>query len=215
MAKNKDKDGDERYKGAFEEAALPKMRGGRRGRPPASLANLRPAWKKGESGNIAGQPKSVVELNRYVRDKLKAIYDDLERVYFDPQTCPRDKYYIATLLDARGMGRPAIGVFHGTTGGMGGLPPGHLPVDEEGGPSMLLLRADHESRDGKYKAQIQAELRKLEREEAEEKRAMDDHLATAKEALARGEDVPGTTRMLIEARAANGAKPAAARSQKG
>ena len=45
----------------------PKARGGRRRRKPVSeisLKNLRPGWKKGESGNPAGKPKSLVEITR-------------------------------------------------------------------------------------------------------------------------------------------------------
>ena len=205
--KGKDKDGG-KYEGAFEEAALPKMKGGRRGGVPASLANLKP-WRPGQSGNPLGQPRSVVELSKFVREEMLPVYRELLRLFFDAETPARDKVAIAALLDARACGRPPIGVFHGVTGGPGGgLPPGFLPVGDDGAPSALLLRADHESRDKNYKAQLQAELHKLEQEEAKEERARDEHLAAAKAAIARGEgdSVPGLTRMLIDAKGTHNGK---------
>lgn len=42
------------------------------GTHPNSLANLRPAWKKGESGNPKGKPKNrILELHKKLRVKPK------------------------------------------------------------------------------------------------------------------------------------------------
>ena len=109
-----------------------------------------------------------------------------------------------TLERAGGVGRaaaarPAIGIFHGTTGP--GMPPGHLPEGEDGGPSILIFRANSRQKDANYKKQLQAELRRVEAEETDEARAREEHLAAAAEAIDKGEDVDGVTRLLIAARA--------------
>src|SRR5271157_3601626 len=153
MAKDNGKDESDKARYGEEKYHAPEMKGGRRGRTPASLANLKP-WPKGTSGNPLGQPKSVVDLNRYVRDNLHPVYEELLRLFYDPETATRDKVAIAALLDARGCGRPAIGVFHGSTGP--GMPPGHLPEGDDGAPSALLLRA---AREGKSEERIIAELK--------------------------------------------------------
>lgn len=43
---------------------------GRRGGGPGRPENLRPPWKKGESGNPKGRPKGMVELDARVRALL-------------------------------------------------------------------------------------------------------------------------------------------------
>ena len=196
-----------KYKGHFEKP--PQKKGGRRGQNPNSrkgLANLKP-WPKGTSGNILGQPKSVVELNKQVRDMMPGVYQRMERIVHDPNSKDRDRIAAATLLDARGCGRPAIGIFHGTTGP--GMPPGHLPEGEDGGPSILILAANSRQKDANYKKQLQAELRRIEAEEADEGRAREEHLAAAAEAIDKGEDVDGVTRLLIAARARQAERAAA------
>ena len=196
-----------KYKGHFEEP--PQKKGGRRGQNPNSrkgLANLKP-WPKGTSGNILGQPKSVVELNKQVRDMMPGVYQRMEQIVHDPNSKDRDRIAAATLLDARGCGRPAIGIFHGTTGP--GMPPGHLREGEDGGPSILILAANSRQKDANYKKQLQAELRRVEAEETDEARAREEHLAAAAEAIDKGEDVDGVTRLLIAAKARQAERAAA------
>ena len=196
-----------KYKGHFEEP--PQKKGGRRGQNPNSrkgLANLKP-WPKGTSGNILGQPKSVVELNKQVRDMMPGVYQRMEQIVHDPNSKDRDRIAAATLLDARGCGRPAIGIFHGTTGP--GMPPGHLPEGADGGPSILILAANSRQKDANYKKQLQAELRRVEAEETNEARASEEHLAAAAEAIDKGENVDGVTRMLIAAKARQAERAAA------
>jgi|SRR5208337_1138076 len=196
---SKDDDDDGKYKGHFD--VPPKPKGGRRSKvSAASLKNLRP-WKPGQSGNPAGQPKAVVELNKAVRAMLPAVYEEMERIVHDPEASNRDKVAAAVLLDARGCGRPAIGVFHGTTGGTGGLPPGHLPEGEDGAPSALLLRAARESGgEERIIAELKAEIRRRENKLASDKEEREARLADTAAAIANGEEVSGLSRLLLQAR---------------
>ena len=202
-------DDDEKYKGHFE--VPPQSKGGRRGMNPNSrkgLANLKP-WKKGQSGNPEGYAKSVVELNIMARDMLPAVYRRLEQIIHNPESKDRDVVAAAALLDSRGCGKPATPIFHGSTGP--GCPPGFV-LEGDDAPSILIFRANAQ-RDANYKAQLQAELRRIEAEETDDGRAREDNLAAAADAVARGEGegVPGITRLLLAAKARQAERAAAGR----
>ena len=199
-------DDDEKYKGHFE--VPPQSKGGRRGMNPNSrkgLANLKP-WKKGQSGNPEGYAKSVIELNIMARDMLPAVYRRLEQIIHNPELKDRDVVAAAALLDLRGCGKPATPIFHGSTGP--GCPPGFV-LEGDDAPSILIFRANAQ-RDANYKAQLQAELRRIEAEETDDGRAREDNLAAAADAVARGEGVPGITRLLLDAKARQAERAAAA-----
>ncbi len=200
-----DKGEEGKYKGHFEEP--PQKKGGRRGQNPNSrkgLANLKP-WPKGTSGNILGQPKSVVELNKQVRDMMPGVYQRMARIVHDPNSKDRDRIAAATLLDARGCGRPAIGIFHGTGPGQ---PPGFVEAGTEDG-NTLLLRAANANADERILAELNAAQRRIEAKIAQEKQAHEAHLADATVAMAEGRKVDGLTRMLLHAKAASADRAAA------
>ena len=47
--------------------AKKKRRGKKRALAEASLANLRPRWQPGQSGNPSGKPQSLVEITKLAR----------------------------------------------------------------------------------------------------------------------------------------------------
>ena len=172
----------------------PKARGGGRSKHPVSetsLKNLRPGWQKGQSGNPAGKPKSLVEITRLARELSPAAIEKLNSIVHDPKALDRDKMAAANSILDRGLGKPAFPVFHG---GSGMSSPMEL---EDGTPMSPLLLAAGKSRDAAYKAELQAELRRIEAEGAQKRTEMDDELAEARAAQARGEEISPSLRMLI------------------
>ena len=204
-------DDDGKYKGHFE--VPPKSKGGRRSRSPKQIEafkkNLRP-WKPGQSGNVGGTPKSVQEIQRMAREMTPAVLKMFGELAHDPKVPPRDRIAAGIAISDRGCGRPAIGIFHGTAETLSS------PLMTEAGEpvSALIIRAARENRDERALADLRAETRRLEDKLARDKQAHEAHLADAAEALSRGEEVDGLTRLLIQAKAANADRKAAEHAAK-
>ena len=135
------------------EAKPPKSRGGSRSRHPRmpsenSLKNLKRAWKKGESGNPLGLPKSVIEIARLAREHSGAAIARLYEIMLDRKASHRDQIQAAIALLDRGLGKPAMPVFHGS--GMSSP----LELDDNGEPVSALLRAAVGSKDETMLAQL-------------------------------------------------------------
>ena len=191
-------DDDGKYKGHFE--VPPKSKGGRRSRSPKQIEafkkNLRP-WKPGQSGNVGGTPKSVQEIQRMAREMTPDVLIMFNDLAHDPKVPPRDRIAAGIAISDRGCGRPAIGVFHGVAETLSS------PLMTEAGEpvSALILRAARENADERSLADLRAETRRLEDKLAREDQAHKAHIAEAADALDRGEDVSGITRLLLHARA--------------
>lgn len=187
----------------------PKARGGRRRRKPdeakqyvseASLKNLR-KWKPGESGNPLGKPKSLVEITRLARELTPGAIMKLNEIVYNPEAPFRDQIAAAVAIADRGCGRPAVGIFHG--GSSQGTVFSGAP-DMDGEPATALIRAAAKGGTlAQSKAQLLAELRRIEALEAQEKAELSDELAEARAAQARGEDIPGILALLIRAKDSN------------
>ncbi len=182
----------------------PKSRGGRRSNKPkkpvseASLKNLRGPWQPGQSGNPAGKPKSLVEITKLARELTPAAIMKLNEIVHDPDALDRDKIAAAIAIADRGCGKPAIGVFHGTQGGMS------MPLElEDGTPLSALLLAARGRPDEKVLAELNAEVRRLEAKIAQDRREAESRLAEQADALARGEEISPVTALLLRAKAAN------------
>ena len=201
--------GDEKYKGHFE--TPPQSKGGRRDKKPkhqvaaASLKNLRPGWKPGESGNPQGMPKSVLEINRLAREMTPGAYMVLNEIVHNPEAPFRDRIQAAIAIGDRGCGRPAIGVFHGSGSTMSS------PMEMEDGTPMnaLLLRARGSS-DEETLAAYRAEMHRLEDKIERDRQIREGQLSNAADALARGEEISPLTAALLHARAENAKRDAEA-----
>jgi len=200
-------DDDGKYKGHFE--VPPKSKGGRRSRSPKQIEafkkNLRP-WKPGQSGNVGGTPKSVQEIQRMAREMTPDVLIMFNDLAHDPKVPPRDRIAAGIAISDRGCGRPAIGVFHGVAETLSS------PLMTEAGEpvSALIIRAARENRDERALADLGAEARRLEDKLARDKEAHEASIAEAADALDRGEDVSGVTRLLLHARAEKAKRAAAA-----
>ena len=195
----------------------PQAKGGRRRQKPDaakqpvspnSLANLRP-WKSGESGNPIGKARSTVEVTQLARAKTP---DMIERLYSIAMNefgdVPfRDQVSAANAICDRGLGKPAIGIFHG---GSGMSSP--LEQTEDGAPVSALLRAARSNSDERALAELRAETRRIEAKLAQEREEQEAHLAEAAARLSRGEKIDGLTELLLRARAANAERDSAAKS---
>jgi len=183
----------------------PKAKGGRRSKRPVTdvrMKNLKP-WPKGTSGNPAGQPKSVVEINKLAREMTPAVLHKLNEIVHDPESSNRDKINAAIAIADRGCGRPAVGIFHGTGPNQ---PPGFVLEGGTEDDNALLLRAANEGNaDERTLAALDAAASRVKAKIAQDKQAKEDHLADAAAAMARGEEVPGLTRLLLNAKAASAA----------
>lgn len=192
-------------KGKGPDEPTPQAKGGRRSKRPMTdvrMKNLKP-WKPGQSGNPAGQPKSVVEIAKMAREMTPALLERLYKIATNEfgDVPYRDQNAAIFAIVDRGSGRAAIGIFHGTGPG---VPPGFVEEGTDDGTA-LLLRAAAMNADEKTLAALKDAQRRLEAKLAQEEQAKEDHLANAAAAMARGEDVPGLTRLLLNAKAASAA----------
>lgn len=142
-------------------------------------------------GKPGRKTEALVEITRLARELSPAAIEKLNSIVHDPKALDRDKIAAANSILDRGLGKPAFPVFHG---GSGMSSPMEL---EDGTPVSPLLLAAGKSRDAAYKAELQAELRRIEAEEAQMRTEMDDELADARAAQARGEEISPSLRMLI------------------
>ena len=105
----------------------------------------------------------------------------------------------------RACGRPAVGIFHGSSGStFSGAPEGE---GEEGATALLM--AARGSKDERILAQLLAEAERIKQAIAYDRREHEARLADAAEALSRGEEVDGLTALLLKAKAANAERAAA------
>ena len=187
---------------------MPKARGGRRSDPNRpkrqlsenSLRNLKP-MKPGETRNPYGVSRTVLDNMRLARDLTPGVIEELNRIVHDPDASNRDKVMAGVAIMDRG-GKPPVGIFHGTGPGM---PPGHVEGGTEDGTSSLLLRSAATNADAKMLSELKEAQRRIEAKLAQEEQAHEAHLADAAAAMARGEEVPGLTRLLLNAKAASAA----------
>ena len=197
----------------------PKPRGGRRPKrprgtphpvPETSVKNLR-RWQPGESGNPSGKPKSLVEITRLAREITPRAIARLESIMDNEKAPYRDQIMAAIALIDRACGRPAVGIFHGTSGStLSGAPD---LEGEDGAGATALLMAARGSKDERILAELLAEAERIRQATARDRREQEARLADAAEALSRGEEVDGLTALLLRAKAANAereAKPAPA-----
>jgi hypothetical protein len=154
-----------------------------------SLANLK-NWKPGQSGNPKGRAKSVYAAVSMARDLCPAIIEELNRLVFDPKTANRDKISAATVILTRGLGS-----FCGDR------------LDEAGsgdssysGMSPLLIAAGRGPVDI-YRAELLAELHRIDAQERLERRDRDDALERARRASERGEEISAVDRMILQIKA--------------
>ena len=121
----------------------------------------------------------------------------------------RDQIMAAIALIDRACGRPAVGIFHGTSGStLSGAPD---IEGEDGAGATALLMAARGSKDERILAELLAEAERIRQATARDRREQEARLADAAEALSRGEEVDGLTALLLRAKAANAereAKPA-------
>jgi hypothetical protein len=179
------------------ESPDPKPRGGRRSGQKrevsaASLANLK-FWPKGVSGNPSGKSKSLNDIMRLARSHAPKAIERLRSIMMDPKAAHRDVIQAAIALLDRGCGKPVTPVYRGGT---------NLPIEmiEGGGDGEVtaLLRSAGKGVDGAYRRALQAELTRLDDEEAQARAAQRDEVDEAREAMRRGEEVSPLMRMLIE-----------------
>ncbi len=178
----------------------PKALGGRRRQKPASensLKNLRP-WQAGQSGNPLGKSRTVVEITRQARELVPDAIQRLYAIMNDPEAPHRDQIAAANAICDRGLGRPVVPVFQGGADGMSSS-----FETEDGTPATALLMAAKGRKDASIKAQLQAELRRIEAAEAQGDAEKEDQLAEARAAQARGEEIPGILALLLAAKDAN------------
>ena len=145
----------------------PKSRGGRRPKrprgtphpvPETSLKNLR-RWQPGESGNPSGKPKSLVEITRLAREITPRAIARLESIMDNEKAPYRDQIMAAIALMDRGCGRPAVGIFHGTSGStLSGAPD---IEGEDGAGATALLMAARGSKDERILADLLAEAERI------------------------------------------------------
>jgi hypothetical protein len=187
------------------EAKPPKSRGGGRSTHPRqlhenSLKNLKRQWKKGESGNPLGLPKSVIEIARLARERSTMAIERLTDIMMNDKAPYRDQIQAATVLLDRGCGRPPLGVYHAAGTGSNYEAGDVNAID--GNPPGVLVKLARERRDSAYKAELQAELRRIEAMEAKEREERADQVEAARAAMANGEEVSPLMKMLVKVREA-------------
>jgi hypothetical protein len=187
------------------ESPPPKSKGGGRSTHPrqpsdTSLKNLKRAWKKGESGNPLGLPKSIIEIAKLARERSTAAIERLTDIMMNDKAPFRDQIRAAEVLLDRGCGRPPIGVYHAAGTGSN-YEAGNVNSIDGNPPSVLLIDAARR-RDAAYKAELQAELRRIDAMEAKEREERADQVEAARAAMARGEEVSPLMQMLVRVREA-------------
>jgi hypothetical protein len=187
------------------ESPPPKSKGGGRSTHPrqpseTSLKNLKRAWKKGESGNPLGLPKSIIEIAKLARERSAAAIERLTDIMMNDKAPFRDQIRAAEVLLERGCGRAPLGVYHAAGRG-GSYEAGNVNSIDGDPPSVLLIDAARR-RDSAYKAELQAELRRIDEDEERQRARKQDEVAEAKAAMERGEEVSPLMRMLIKVRQA-------------
>jgi hypothetical protein len=185
------------------EAKPPKSRGGGKSSHPRmphenSLKNLKRAWRKGESGNPAGLPKSVIEIARLAREHSAAAIERLRSIMMNNRVPYRDQIRAAEVLLDRGCGRPPLGIYHSAKDGSSTYAPDTINGEA---PSVLLLDASRR-RDASYAAELRAELARIDAMEAKERAERADQVEAARAAMARGEEVSPLMKMLVSVREA-------------
>ncbi len=204
VTKRKDAYEDVSDEGRFH---TPKSRGGRTGktlngnRNPNFMQNLKP-WRKGQSGNTSGLSKSAHDIQRMARDMTPDVLKTFYAILNDPSMPPNVRVQAGMYIGDRGNGKPytMVAVADATDS--------LLPLSEDGEPiSALLLRAERERMsDERIISELRAALRRHEEKFAKDREAYEARLAGDAAALANGEEIPGISRMLLDARAAKNAK---------
>ena len=113
----------------------------------------------------------------------------------------------------RGCGRPPLGVYHAAGTGSN-YEAGNVDAVNGDRPS-ALLQAAGKRRDAAYRAELEAELRRIEAEEAQRKAERADELSEARAAQARGEEISPVLAMLIAVKDDTEDQPAAAQRADG
>jgi hypothetical protein len=122
------------------------------------LKNLR-RWQPGESGNPSGKPKSLVEITRLAREITPRAIARLESIMDNEKAPYRDQIMAAIALIDRACGRPAVGIFHGTSGStLSGAPD---IEGEDGAGATALLMAARGSKDERILAELLAEAERV------------------------------------------------------
>ena len=189
------------------------VKGGHDGTRPrpgaASLANLKPGWKPGQSGNPSGMPKSLVEITRLAREKSPAAIERLYSIMMNDAAPYRDQPWAAVALLDRGLGKPAMALFHGS-----GSVTSPMEFLEDGTPaSPLIIDASKSAQDSAYKMALLAELKRVNALEKSGKTELADRLAEARAAKAQGEEIDPMLDLLLKVKddrddaAAPAAKP--------
>ena|SRR5438132_11835405 len=88
---------------------------------PASLANLRPAWSPGQSGNPSGKAKALADMEGKARQHVDKALKTLAAGLDDDDA--RVRMAAATALLDRGFGKPAQAIIGGG--------PEDAPIQEE------------------------------------------------------------------------------------
>jgi len=79
---------------------------------PNSLANLQAPkrWKKGESGNPGGKPRSLYDIQAAARKKSPEAFKTIIKVMEDEKTAPTLKFKCAEIVLERAFGKAAVAV---------------------------------------------------------------------------------------------------------
>ena len=182
--------GGGRATGALREK---KRRTKKRAVSEASLANLRPRWQPGQSGNPSGKPQSLIEITKLARALSPAAIAKLNEILHDPETPPRDQVAAARELLDRGLGRPFMAVLHG----QGGASPPELT--EDGTPVSALLAAARRNGES-YEAELRRELARIEQDKAQKKADFEAEITEASRAQANGAEIDPMMRLLLQVR---------------
>ena len=170
-----------------------KRRGKKRAVAEASLANLRPRWRPGQSGNPSGKPQSLVEITKLARSLSPAAIAKLNEILHDPETPPRDQVAAARELLDRGLGRPFMAVLHG----QGGASP--LELTDDSTPVSALIAAARRNGES-YEAELCRELVRIEQDKAKKKADFEAEITEASRAQASGAEIDPMMSMLLQVR---------------
>jgi hypothetical protein len=174
----------------------PKPKGG--GRHKNSLANLRPPWKPGVSGNPNGKSSSINEIMRLARTYCPEAIERLVVIMRDTSVPPRDTIAACQTIMDRGLGRPIVPMFKGSPNGFPAEMVSEIGAD---GETTALLMAAGKDASGTYKATLKAELERIETEERLSKAKSRDEVDAAAAAMERGEHIESPAlRMLASVR---------------
>jgi len=192
--------------------AEPKAHGGRTRQaldkdkyPPSRTAGLKPPWKPGFAPNPGGRPKQHSWAVAQLRDNgdlfIKAMLDIIQRG-LEGRLTQSDNIlskHLEFVWQAAYGRHPQSVRLEGDIG----VKDGNNPVDYEGTTS-LLLRAAAAKGDTRLLQELREATARIEAEVTRKQEAHEASLTAAAVAVAegRGDEVPGLTRLLLEAKAA-------------